>query len=337
MTWQNRLKADPLPWLLESDEAGVRYLALRDLADSPAGDPQMLAAREAAHRTGPIAQILAQMQEPGYWVKPGPGYSDKYRSSVWSIIFLAQLGASLAVDERIARACAYILENALIRGEIFTSNSVPSGTVICLQGNLCWALTELGCVDARLDGAYDWLARSITGEGIAPREEKTAKVRYYSGLSGPGFECGANGNHPCAWGAVKGLLALALIPEERRTPRVQEAIRTGVDFLLSVDLLTCDYPLWEGGRVSGNWWKPGFPTFYITDLVQTLEVLVALGYGGDPRLAPALDWLAGKQDAQGRWALEYDYAGKTWVTVGEKKQANPWVTLRATRIFKGLP
>ncbi len=32
MSWKDNLKADPLPWLLEESDPGVRYLALRDIA-----------------------------------------------------------------------------------------------------------------------------------------------------------------------------------------------------------------------------------------------------------------------------------------------------------------
>ena len=74
--------------------------------------------------------------------------------------------------------------------------------------------------------------------------------------------------------------------------------------------------------------------FYITDILQIVEVLVALGHGGDPRLANALKLVRDKQDAQGRWALEYDYTGKTWVDFGPKKQPNKWVTLRACCALK---
>ena len=62
--------------------------------------------------------------------------------------------------------------------------------------------------------------------------------------------------------------------------------------------------------------------------------LAALGFGGDPRLASAIQCVKGKQDVQGRWMLEYDYTGKTWVDFGPKKQPNPWVTLRALRALK---
>ena len=87
-------------------------------------------------------------------------------------------------------------------------------------------------------------------------------------------------------------------------------------------------------KPSRNWWKFGFPVFYVTDLLQIVEALVRLGYGRDPRLANALTLILEKQDEDGRWALEYDYTGKTWVDFGAKNQPNPWVTLRALRTLK---
>jgi hypothetical protein len=71
--------------------------------------------------------------------------------------------------------------------------------------------------------------------------------------------------------------------------------------------------------------------FYITDLLQNVEALVGLGYGKDPRLGRALKIIRDKQDGQGRWPMEYDYTGKTWVDFGVKKQPNKWITLRALR------
>ena len=73
MTWQSQLNADPLPWLLEGDDPGVRYLALRDLVGLPADDSQLLTAQKAAHTDGPISIILENMHPDGYWAVPGPG------------------------------------------------------------------------------------------------------------------------------------------------------------------------------------------------------------------------------------------------------------------------
>ncbi|HET9724721.1 MAG TPA: squalene cyclase, partial [Actinomycetota bacterium] len=54
----------------------------------------------------------------------------------------------------------------------------------------------------------------------------------------------------------------------------------------------------------------------------------------DPRLRNALGIIRGKRDELGRWSLDYDYTGKTWVDFGPKRQPNKWVTLRALRVLK---
>ncbi len=130
------------------------------------------------------------------------------------------------------------------------------------------------------------------------------------------------------------MLAFGRLPEQRRTRLVTEAIQKGLDFFLSSDPVKADWPTRLGDKPSRNWWKFGFPVFYITDLLQLAEAMVALGYGKDCRLANTIDLIRTKQDEKGRWALEYDYAGKTWGNYGVKKQANKWVTLRALRVLK---
>ncbi len=335
MSWKNQLKGDPLPWLLETDSPGVRFLALRDLTDE-ADEAGIAAAQKAAHEDGPIATILDNMSNDGYWAEPGPGYLPKYRSTVWALILLAQLGASAKQDERIALACSYLLDHALATGGQFSTSGAPSGTADCLQGNLCWALTALGYDDPRLDLAYKWMARSVTGEGIAPMHDRNASVRYYAGKCGPLFCCGANNKQPCAWGGTKVALAFNVLPKERCTPLIEDAIQQGVDFFFSVDPAEARYPSGWSDKPSGNWWKFGFPVFYVTDILQIVEALVGLGYGHDPRLGNALDLIRDKQDENGRWPLEYDYSGKTWVEFGKKKAPNPWVTLRALRVLKAV-
>lgn len=334
MGWQNQLKGDSLSWLLEAGSPGVRYLALRDLSDSSSGTPELVEARRLAHEEGPIASILEKMNEAGCWAKPGPGYEPKYRGTVWSVINLAQLGAHVGCDDRIGRACSYVLDHSLTDGGHFSMRGTPSSTVDCLQGNLCTAFLDLGFDDPRLDEAYEWMARTVTGEGVASATDRKASVRYYSGNCGPDFACGGNNKLPCAWGAVKVMLAFGKLPAERHTPLIKRAIERGVKFLISTDPAGAEYPTGWSSKPSGNWWKFGFPVFYVTDLLQNVEALAGLGYGQDPRLAGALALIREKQDDQGRWALDYDYTGKIWVDFGEKKQPNKWVTLRALRVLK---
>ncbi len=140
MNLRNQLDGDALVWLLEEESPGVRYLALRDLADFPVDDEEFISAREKAHTDGPIAAILAQMDDEGFWKEAGPGYLPKYYSTVWSVIMLGQLGAAGEVDARINLACDYILDHALAAGGRFSASGTPGSNVDCLQGNLCAAL-----------------------------------------------------------------------------------------------------------------------------------------------------------------------------------------------------
>ncbi len=335
MDWKTILNDDPLPWLLEDDPVnpGVRYFALRDLMGLAQDSAEVVAAQNAVMNTGPVPEILAQQHPDGYWIKPG--YLPKYNGTMWSIIFLAQLGAD-GSDLRIHKACEHLFEYAVAEHGGLSADGRNSGLIHCLQGNLCAALIDFGCLeDERLQRAVDWLARSITGEGIAPNTEKQAPVHYLrSGNSEPGFACSANSHLPCAWGAVKAMLALSKVPASQRTEAVKCAIQAGIEFLLGVDPATADYPTAFGTKPNRSWFKFGYPIGYVTDVLQNLEVLTALGYGSDARLGNGVDLLLSKQGEYGRWTMEYTYNGKTWVDVETKGKPSKWVTLRALRVLQ---
>jgi len=322
------LNDDSMGWLLEPhpEQPGVRYFALRDLLDRPADDPEVQAARAAVMATGPVPAILDAQYPEGYWVKPGGGYSPKYRSTVWQIIFLAELGADPA-DERVRQGCEYLLGHSIAANSAFSAyqKPVPSGCIPCLNGNLLHALLRLGYADdERVGAALDWLARAITGEG---------GFRYLrSGTSGPDFACSANGGQPCGWGANKAMRALLVVPSHLRTLSIERALEAGAEFLLSRDPAAADYA--HTGRVSSTWFKLGFPLTYWSDVLETTGVLVDLGYSDDPRLANALQFVLSKQDGEGRWKLENALSGKMWADIEEKRKPSKWVTLRALRVLK---
>jgi hypothetical protein len=327
-----------LDWLLEEDAGnpGVRYFALIDLVGRPADDREVIAARRAVMASGPVPPILDAQDREGYWEKPGEGYYPKYRGTVWSIIYLAQLGADPA-DRRVRAGGEYLLDHARASTGVFTLTGTPAGNISCLAGNLAAALQDLGLGgDERLAQALDLMARYVTGEGIAPTEERKEPLRYLkSGTCGPGFRCSANNSLPCAWGAVKVLRALARMPEAERTPVTQSALEATVDFLFSVDPATAGYPAGYSDKPSRSWFRFGFPIFYVTDVLQTAEALTEAGHGGDPRLAATYDLILSKRDQAGRWRMEYSYQGKTHADVEEQRKPSKWVSLRALRVLKG--
>jgi hypothetical protein len=334
--WKSLLNSDPLEWLLEPDarQPAVRYFTLRDILGRKAHDPEVRTARDAAMSSGPIPKILAAQEPDGYWLKPGAGYAPKYKSSVWQTIFLAQLGADGA-NPQVKAGCEYVLNHSLARNGNFSVNGSPSGFIHCLAGNLASALIDLGWLeDKRLQASIEKQARFITGDGMATVDAKDTTERFYAFTPGPMFICYPNGGLACAWGAVKALNALGKVPPAKRTPVTERAITQGIEFLLSHDPAVADYPFASGKGPNPNWFKFGYPIGYITDMLQNLEVLAALGQARDERLNNALELVLGKQDASGRWKLEYSLNGKMWTTVEELGRPSKWITLRAIRVLK---
>jgi len=326
--WKDKLNGDPVPWLLENDstQPAIRYYTLRDILGRDENDKEVKAAKAAIMASGPVPVILE-----GYWDKPGFSFRPKYRRTEYTLINMAQLGADGA-DPRIRAGCEILLSRYIDSNGGLSFTGTPSDFNHCTAGIMGAALIDFGWLDdQRLQTAMEWLAQTITGEGVADASDRdTSKGDYKSRKSAPSFVCSANGNLPCAWGAIKAMLALSKVPPARRTRNMHEAIRLGVDFLLSHDPAVADYPFGRGNKPSSRWFTFFYPLGTSADVLQNLEVLAALGQAQNPRLANALALVISKQNQQGRWLLEH-----TYMDIQEKKgQPSKWVTLRALRVLK---
>jgi len=311
--WPDFLADDPTDWLLEEDNPSVRYHALRSLMELPEDDRQVIAARRAIMESGPVPVILAAQHEDGYWVTPGTGYRPKYQGTVWQLMLLAHLAAD-GSDERVTRACEYVLTNSRAKNGSFSVTGAPSVAIDCLNGNLIHAFYRLGWgQDERVQSAVRQLCVAISRNH---------------------FECSANAKLPCAWGAVKALKAFSAIPSDERTDEVKSAIDETAAFLLSRNLVVADYPCPE--RVSSTWMKFGFPLSYSTNVLEALHVMSEMGYGARPELKDAVRFVLSKQDFQGRWKMESSLNGKMWVDIEAKGKPSKWVTLQALQTLKNV-
>jgi hypothetical protein len=333
-SWADRLGGDPTSWLLDPSTPAIRAATLRRLFDRGPGDAEFDEARSAAMEADPISGILAAQDDEGWWDRPGPGYGAKYRSTVWNLMFLDQLDADPA-HEGIQRACRYVMAHtATAVGGFGASGSTrlaappPSAALHCLNGNLVRALVGFGHADDEVVvAARDWAARTVLGEDV--------ERWYASGTSGPGFACGVNDARPCAWGAIKELRGLLAVPAEKRTGRDLRAIDAGVEFLLSRDPAVADYPMPERDeRPSSSWFKLGFPSGYVADVLQNLEVLAEAGMACDRRLDSAFEWLVAGADTDGRWRNRSAFRNKTTVAIEAQGAMSKWVTLRACAVLR---
>jgi hypothetical protein len=337
--WRAPLKQNPIAWLLQSEDASIRYYTLTDLLDIPRDDPQVIAARQAIGQSTVVAHILSRQKPGGWWGKPEDFYErSKYKGTVWNLILLAELGMD-GQDPRMQQAGEFILTHAqdpesggfayLGQAEVKGDPSLKpggsrEGVIPCLTGNMVFSLIRLGWLDdPRVQAGLGWIT---TYQRFDDRDTRAPHTWPYT-VHGPCW-----GRHACTMGVVKALKALAEVPVARRTPAVLQTIEAGVDFLLRHHLYRRSHDLTRVAKPA--WLLFSFPWMYHTDALEMALILVRLGCR-DPRMQDAVDLILSKQDDQGRWILEQSCNKRMLAPIEQEGQPSRWVTLNALRVLKG--
>ena len=330
--WRSMLKANPVDWLLEKANPSVRYFTLTTILDKPPTNFEVQAAKRDIMVSGVVPKILAKQDAGGYWEAPDKFYTAKYKGTVWQLIILAELGAD-GQDERVKKACEFILENSQDResGGFSVWHSAKagggrhSGVIPCLTGNLVWSLIRLGFLgDPRVERGVDWIVeyqRFDDGEAYPP------KIWPYEKATS------CFGKHSCHMGVAKALKALAEIPAEQRYEGVVDTLERGVAYMLKHHIYKRSHDL---ARVSKpGWLRLGFPLMYQTDVLELLGILTSLGCK-DERLQEAVDLVLSKQDGEGKWRLESTFNGRFQTDIETKGASSKWVTMHALKALKNF-
>jgi len=239
-------------------------------------DPRVRTAQRAIGRTGWAASLLDYQLSDGHWVTPGTSGADLYRPKYivtnWLAIVLADLGMTRS-DPRIRRTAEMILDRWSKRGGDLTGRSGE----ICVTGNAVRTLIRFGYLDHPVvQRSIAWIVRTQKADG--------------------GWHCFRSRTGTLdGW---EGLAALAEIPEEARGEAVRRSAERGAEFYLRHHLM-------DEGRVRyPPWFRIHYPNHYYYDVLVGLRILARLGYGEDPRIAPAIRWLRSKRGRDGTWALD---------------------------------
>lgn len=139
------------------------------------------------------------------------------------------------------------------------------------------------------------------------------------------------GKHSCHMGVIKALKALAEIPLDKRTHKVDQTIQEGAEYLLIHHLYKRSHDLSKVAKP--QWLKFGFPWMYSTDVLEMLEILTKLNYKDD-RMQEAVDLVASKQDSEGRWVLKNTFNGRFQTNIEQKGKQSKWITLNALKVLK---
>jgi hypothetical protein len=292
-------------WLLEGDPA-IRWQVLRDLTDAPASE--VAGERSRVAREGWGAALLAAQDEDGRW--GGGTFFPRGVGTFDTLHLLHQLGVDGNAPE-LKQALEPVHEAA--RWDYDPTFRFFDGEVEpCINGRVL----GMGAAWGRdVSGIVDRLLAEQMADGGWNCEQENGSTR---------------GSFDTTINVLEGLLEY-----ERSTAGdrdVAAARERGEEYLLDRRLLR---RLSDGAIGQPRWLELGVPYSWPYDLVRALDHFRAARPAPDERMTAALDLLAAKRGADGRWPLETTYHERLHVDLGERVgQPSRWITLKALRILR---
>jgi hypothetical protein len=295
---------DTIAWLLKSDPA-IAWQAMRDLTH--AASAEIAAARARVSREGIGAQVLASQGEDGAWHRPGVA---DWLPTLFTMQLLRATGVDPA-DASVASAAAR-LQNGFRWHESFGAKPFFEGEVEpCINGGVLALGSYFG------HPSHD-LAKRLLGEQ----------------LNDGGWNCDAPKSLVSSYHTticvLEGLLEYERAVET--TPEITSARRRAEEYLLQRSLFR---RLTTGEVANPEFLQLAFPPRYHYDILRALDHFRASGAQPDARMADAVELVAGKQQADGRWLLEESYTESLAIPFSEKLgEPSYWNTLRAQRVLR---
>jgi hypothetical protein len=300
-----------MEWLLDSDPA-IRWQVLRDLADAPAEEVATERARVAHEGWG--AQLLAVQGADGYW---DANSSNPEWVTLRTLLLLRDMGLD-PTSEEARRAVARVRANVTWRGVL------PQDAA--WHGKPLFAGEVEPCVNGRV---------VAIGSYFGEDEQSVVDRLLSEQLADGGWNCeqesgSTRGSFHTTICVLEGLLEHEWASSG--SPAVTAARERGQEYLLERHLLR---RLSDGAVIDPAWTYFSFPTGYHYDVLRGLEYMRSAGVRPDTRMAEAIDLVASKRGAGGRWPLEKAHPdeldAEPGVTEGEPSR---WITLRALRVLR---
>lgn len=314
--WQiPELKRSVLPWLLGSDPS-IRWQVMRDLIGAPADEVAAERARVATEGAG--ARLLALQGADGRWGRAA--WNRGWNSTMHVLWLLRELGLDPASDQ--TRSAV-----DLVRDRVTWAGCGPSEC----DGNPFFAGEVEPCINGQTAAAGAYFGVDVRGIVDRLLDEQ---------LPDGGWNCEAErGSTRSSFNTTICVLE-ALLEHERSvgaSAEVTAARLRGQEYLLerrlfrrrsTGEVIECDR---KSGAALTHF---AFPTWWRYDVLRGLEYLRQAGVEPDDRVTEAIELVASKHDADGRWPLDTIYPGEMLVETDEGVgRPSRWITLRALRVL----
>jgi hypothetical protein len=331
--WLDLLNADPIPWLLASNEPWTRYRMLRDLLDRGEDDPDVQTAR---HEMLTHPQVADLMRKAAAWGdRPLKRHNDASHP-IYALSTLADFGfrvgdSDSVTGESILQAVESVLSHQAPSGAFQTLLQIPvrfggSGEdtwswMACDAPTLLYALLAFGLGgDPRVRSGVGHLVELVHDNGwrCAGGTELGHRFR------GPGRK-----GDPCPIANVYALKALSLVPQLVDSP----ATRFGVEMLLGHWERQAERKLYLFG-IGTDFRKPKYP-FVWYDILHVVDILSRFPFArSDARLQQMVGTITAQADSGGRFTARSMYRAWRGWSFADKKTPSPWLTFVVLRALK---
>jgi hypothetical protein len=300
-----------IDWLLDSDPA-IRWQVMRDLTHEPADVVAAERSRVATEGWG--AQLLARQTPDGLWA--GNAFSQERTDTFHVTELLRRLGLD-PESEQARRAIGLVREhvtwgdgaewqNAWAENGFFEGEVEP-----CINGNVVST------------GSY-------FGVDMTPLVERLLDEQLGDG----GWNCEVeNGATVSSFGTTINVLE-GLLEYERAaggSTRVGEARRRGEAYMLERRLFRRKS---NGEVIDPTWLQFSYPTWWHYDVLRGLDYLRDVGHDpADERIAEAIEVVERNRDPDGRWPLQNDHGGESYIEMEREGEPSRWNTLHAMRVL----
>ena len=302
-----------IDWLLDSDPA-ISWQVMRDVMD--ASTSTITAERARVSREGLAARILACQESDGSWRRPG---APLWLSTLFTFLLLRATGidpADAAVESAVAR-----LETALRWNNQTCWDLRPAA----LGGNPFFEGEVEPCINggALALGAY-----------FGRPTEKLARRLLSEQLGDGGWDCEAPKSTRSSFHTTICVLE-GLLEYERAigaAPVITASRQRAEEYLLERSLFRR-----RSTREVANpaFLELAFPPRYHYDILRALDYFRAAGARPDERMREAVQIVASKRQADGRWLLDRAYDEALALPFGESAgEPSRWNTLRALRVLR---
>lgn len=273
--------------------------------------------------------IFSLQDQNGCWnvLKPGDKYypdyqhyCPNYKSTLWTLIFLADICYS-PIDDEIEKPLNVISEHFFDKDSGIYILGQDHFPIPCLNGNMIYLNSFFNAGDEKsINSVIDFFAeyqRFDDGDYNTP-----AEYPYFRNRS-------CYGAHSCYWGIVKLLKGLSFIPAHKRSQNAQELINRCIEFILLHNVCFSSHN--KDALIQQYIGRIGLPNMYRSDFLEILWLLKRENVK-DKRVCSAVKLLRSRMLPDGTWKIERKTA-KLVVSFPAQKYANSFVTERAKDVM----